>query len=131
MLREVGNVHQQDPLLRRRWFCDDYFDIFVWEQPEPGGAITGFQLCYDKFQHERVLRWRESGGYTHHGIDSGDRMPGSHMTPVMVADGVLPLPKVLEKFDESAAPLEPRIREFIRGRLLDYGMYLDKVQTGA
>ena len=41
MLREVGNVYQQDPGLKRRWFCDDYFDVFVWENTT--GRITEIQ----------------------------------------------------------------------------------------
>jgi hypothetical protein len=119
MLREIGNVHQQDPQLRRRWFCDDYFDIFAWERP--GGEIVELQLCYDRAVHERVLRWRETAGYAHHGIDSGEDSLFKNMTPIMVADGVFPLTEVLEKFDVCAACIEPRIRDFIRQRLLDYG----------
>jgi hypothetical protein len=131
MLREVANVHQQAPHLRRRWFCDDYFDLFLWEKAACDRRIVvGFQLCYDKSRHERVLNWRESTGYTHHAIDSGDRFPGTPMTPIMVADGVLPLPAVLVKFDASAAGLESRLRDFIRERLLDYGAYLDKAKAG-
>lgn len=129
MLREVGNVRQQDPLLRRRWFCDDYFDLFIWEKAANGSSIVGFQLCYDKFRHERVLYWRESAGYTHHGVDSGDRMSGANMTPILVADGVLPLPAVLAKFDVSATGVESGLRDFIRGRLLDYGTHLDKAKA--
>ena len=90
-------------------------------------GIVGFQLCYDKSRHERVLYWRESTGYTHHGIDGGDGWPGANMTPIMVAGGVLPLPVVLAKFDASAEDMEPRLRDFIRGRLCDYGMYLSRV----
>ncbi len=122
MLREVVNVHQQDPQLRRRWFCDDYFDIFVWERMESNSAIVGFQLCYDKAQHERVLSWRETTGYTHLGIDSGEPGPATNMSPIMVADGVLPLSDVLKKFDAGAARLDSRIRDFIREKLLNYGL---------
>ena len=120
MLREVVNVHQLDPRLRRRWFCDDYFDIFVWERRESGSAIVGFQLCYDKAQHERVLSWRETTGYTHRGIDSGESGPVTNRSPIMVADGVLPYHAVLEKFDAGAESLDARIRDFIREKLLNY-----------
>ena len=128
MLREVGNVYPQDPGTRRRWFCDDYFDLFVWEVS--GGDIAGFQLCYDMPARERVLNWRKDAGYTHHRIDSGEQSLFKNMTPIMVADGVLPLPVVLEKFDKHAAVIEPRIRQFIRQRLLDYGARLDNPITG-
>ncbi len=118
MLREIGNVHQRDPHTRRRWFCDDYFDLFVWEKP--GGRIVEFQLCYDKSVRERVLKWGENAGYAHHRIDSGDDSPAINRSPIMVADGAPPLPKVMDKFEASAASLDPRVRDFIRQRLRDY-----------
>ncbi len=128
MLREIGNVHQQDPQLRRRWFRDDYFDIFTWQNTD--GRVVGFQLCYDLPAYERVLSWRESKGYSHHRVDGGEASPIKNRTPIMVADGVLPLPVVLEKFDARTAGIEPRIRDFIRERLLDYAVTLDKTATG-
>lgn len=130
MLREIANVHQQDVHTWRRWFCDDYFDLFVWQSAAPGGRIVGFQLCYDKPLYERVLSWRESGGYAHHRIDSGEALPVINRSPLMVADGAMPLSAVLQRFDASAACIEPRLRDFIRERLLDYGEVLDKPKAG-
>ncbi len=133
MLREIGNVHQQDPGMRRRWFCDDYFDLFVWENPQ--GQIVGFQLCYDLTARQRVLSWRENSGYAHHRIDSGEQSTYKNMTPIMVDDGLLPVPAVLEKFDASATGIEASVRDFVRQRLLDYGVKagtaLDKPATEA
>jgi len=132
MLREVMNVQQLDPELSRRWFCDDYFDLFVWERP--GGGIVEFQLCYDKPVRERVLKWRAASGFAHHRIDSGEQTPDINMTPIMVADGVMPLAAVLERFDTHAADMDPLVRDFVRGRLVEYGMprvVLDKPEAGA
>jgi hypothetical protein len=133
VLREIGNVYQQDPGMRRRWFCDDYFDLFVWENPQ--GQIVGFQLCYDLAARQRALSWRENTGYSHHRIDSGEHSTLKNMTPIMADDGVLPLPAVLEKFDVSAARIEARVRDFVRERLLEYGAKaaaaLDKPATRA
>ena len=132
MLREIVNVQQQDPHLRRRWFCDSYFDIFLWENP--AGQIVEMQLCYDKAVRERVLRWRDAAGFSHHGIDSGDDSTFKNRTPIMVSDGVLPLMTVIGKFDARATNIEPRMRDFIRERLLAYGVdacaELDKPATG-
>ena len=132
MLREIVNVQQQDPHLRRCWFCDSYFDIFIWENP--AGQIVEMQLCYDKVVRERVLRWHGTSGFSHHGIDSGDDSTFKNRTPIMVADGALPLTTVLDKFDERAANIEPRMRDFLRERLLAYGAVasaeLDKPATG-
>jgi hypothetical protein len=123
MLREIVNVYQPDARVRRRWFCDDYFDIFIWE--ESGGRILELQFCYDKAAHERMLRWHDATGFTHHGVDGGEASTFKNRTPILVADGVLPLPTVLGKFDAHALDLELRIRGFIRQRLLEYGRALD------
>ncbi len=132
MLREIGNVHQQDSHRRRRWFCDDYFDLFVWEKP--GGLIVEFQLCYDKSVRERVLKWREGTGFAHHRIDSGEDSPAINRSPIMVADGVLSVSTVMDKFEASAGRLDPRVRDFVRQRLRDYATHaatpLDKPGSG-
>lgn len=132
MLREVMNVQQLDPAVIRRWFCDDYFDLFVWERPD--GGIVEFQLCYDKLVRERVLKWRAATGFAHHRIDSGEQTPDTNMTPIMVADGVMPLTAVLERFDAHAAEMDPPVRDFVRGRLVEYGARpatLDKPEVDA
>ena len=37
----------------RKWFSDDYFDLIVWI--DLNGAVSGFQLRYDKYKKERTL----------------------------------------------------------------------------
>jgi hypothetical protein len=119
MLREMARVRQNDPAVRRRWFRDDYFDIFTWENAR--GCIVSFQLCYDLPTYERVLSWRHAGGYTHHRVADGERSPIKNMTPIMSPDGLLPLNTVLTEFDRRAVGLETDLRAFLRERLLEYG----------
>jgi hypothetical protein len=118
MLREIADVQQREPGLRRRWFRDDYFDIFVWQSPL--GAFVSLQLCYDLSAHERILVWREGHGYAHHGIDSGESTPFDNRSPMMVADGVLPVDEVLAQFGQRSAELEPALQAFIAGHLRAY-----------
>ena len=119
MLREMTRVRQQDPALRRRWFRDDYFDIFTWQNVQ--GDVVGFQLCYDLPTYERVLSWRVAKGYSHHRVDGGEASPIKNRTPIMLLDGLLPIATVLEEFDQRAAGLDPALRVFLRQHLLDYG----------
>lgn len=125
MLREMAQVRQTDAAVRRRWFRDDYFDIFTWQSQGrmdgPDGGFVGFQLCYDLPGYERVLSWRLGKGYSHHRVDDGEASPIKNRTPIMVSDGLLPLPTVLEAFDQRAVTLESRLRAFLRQHLLNYG----------
>ena len=119
MLREMAHVRQQDPQVRRRWFRDDYFDLFTWQKPD--GGIVGFQLCYDLPAYERVLSWRDAKGYSHHRVDGGEASPFKNRTPIMMLDGFMPLRTVLTEYDKRSAELETTLRLFLRERLIDYG----------
>ena len=118
MLLEIANVAQHDAALRRRWFRDDYFDIFIWQDARD--AVVAFQICYDLPNQERVLSWRAAGGYTHDRVDGGESSPEKNRTPIMIPDGVLPLIAVLTEFDQRAAGLEPGVRDRLRRLLRAY-----------
>ncbi|HSD52716.1 MAG TPA: hypothetical protein VLC47_01040, partial [Burkholderiales bacterium] len=62
MLREIEGI-ADEPRTRRRWFHDEYFDLFVWQTDV--GEITLFQLCYGIDASERALVWHRVGGFFH------------------------------------------------------------------
>src|SRR6266436_5198896 len=59
MLKEILGV-ADDPPARRRWFHDDYFDLFVWQA---GGEVTLIQVCYGADATERALVWDKQRGF--------------------------------------------------------------------
>lgn len=122
MLQEITSIKQDNPDLRRRWFQDDYFDLFVWESPESG--IVGFQLCYDIPSQERVLSWRETTGFSHSRIDTGEATPFKNMTPILVADGRLPIEEVLPGFVVRSRSIDRAISEFVASKLREYSQHL-------
>ncbi len=124
MLEEIAGVRQDNPELRRRWFHDDYFDLFIWQSP--ASSIVAFQLCYDIHSHERVLSWRESSGFSHNRIDSGEARPEKNMTPILVADGALPLDDVLARFVRRSRTMERAVSHFIVSKLREYGKQLPR-----
>src|SRR5579871_2630069 len=63
MLKEIVGV-ADDPPARRRWFHDDYFDLFIWQA---NGELTLFQLCYGPDSSDRALVWDKSRGFFHDG----------------------------------------------------------------
>ena len=69
-MKEILGV-ADDPPARRRWFHDDFFDLFVWQA---GGEVTLFQLCYGADSAERALVWDKQRGFFHDGPASRRRV---------------------------------------------------------
>src|SRR4029077_21167283 len=61
MMREIEGVVQGESATRRRWFHDEYFDLFVWQNN--ARAIESLQLCYGIDSSERALEWRKNRGF--------------------------------------------------------------------
>jgi hypothetical protein len=119
MLREITAVRQDDSGLRRRWFQDDYFDLFVWT--EPGGEIAAFQLSYDRGGRERMLGWHRDRGYLHRRVDSGEAWPNANLTPLLVEGaGRFPKVRVIAEFDARSQALDQRLRALVRERAAGY-----------
>ncbi len=117
MLRE--NFHNGIPQKNaRQWFSDDYFDLIVWSAPD--GALTGFQLCYDKYKKERALTWTMSNGYSHERVDDGESNPSKNLTPVLVPDGACPTQDLIGLFLERNKEMDSRLRSFIVDKLRAY-----------
>jgi hypothetical protein len=68
-MREIEGV-SADAESRRRWFHDDYFDLFVWQ--DNGGQVTLFELCYGADASGRALVWYKDRGFFHDGVGKGD-----------------------------------------------------------
>jgi len=118
MLREITNVRQDTPYTRRRWFQDDYFDLFVWQRLD--GEISAFQLCYEIGANERAFSWRHTTGFSHNRIDAGEGTPYKNMTPILVADGKLEVDEVLPRFLRRSRNIEPSLRQFVSHKLREY-----------
>jgi hypothetical protein len=102
MLREIEGV-AEEPRTRRRWFHDDYFDLFVWQTDR--GDITLFQLCYGTAPGEQALVWHREGGFFHDGAGSG-HPPAAE--------------QVVERFETAAKSLPRKVRNAIGGRIREY-----------
>jgi hypothetical protein len=96
MLKEILGV-ADDPPAKRRWFHDDFFDLFVWQS---GGEVTLFQLCYGADATERALVWDKTRGFFH--------------------DGPQGAPDVISRFEDAAAALPEDIRHPIRQKVHEY-----------
>jgi len=95
MLKEIPGV-ADDPPAKRRWFHDEYFDLFVWQA---GGELTLFQLCYGGDTSERALVWDAQRGFFHDGPASRD---------------------VVLLFEDAAAALPADVRNPIREKVHEF-----------
>jgi hypothetical protein len=96
MLKEIYGV-ADDPPARRRWFHDDYFDLFVWQAE---GKLTLFQLCYGLDSKERALVWDQQRGFFHDGPPAAE--------------------EVFALFEEAASDLPEDIRREVREKVHEF-----------
>jgi len=94
--------------VQRRWFQDDFFDLFVWTNTD--GEVQQFQLCYDRLRHERVVAWSAQEGMTHHLVDSGETSPLRNDAPMLRAAATLDAFSLSQEFAERAQLLPTLLR---------------------
>ena len=119
MLNEIKEVKQYESGKHRRWFHDDFFDLYTWEGTD--GTLQGFQLCYAKLGKERALRWSPEAGYSHEGVDAPEDKPGRAMSALFVADGAFDANNVGTIFENAALEMPEKFRSFVLDRIRAYG----------
>jgi hypothetical protein len=102
MLREIEGIGEE-PRTRRRWFHDEYFDLFVWQTDV--GEVTLFQLCYGIDASERALVWHRVGGFFHDGAGP---------------DTLSTAEKVAARFEVAAKALPQNISQAVTQRIREY-----------
>ena len=114
MLNEIKDVTQYETGKHRRWFHDDDFDLYTWENYD--GALQGFQLCYAKLGKERALRWSPEAGFAHEGVDTPEDKPGRSMSALFVADGAVDA-NLAATFENATLEMPEKFRNFVLERI--------------
>lgn len=122
MLREIGPVRQDSSRGLRRWFQDDYFDLFVWL--DVAGTPLAFQLCYNRNHGEGSITWNSSAGFVHDRVDAGEQSPKRGMTPILRADGQPPYFRIYNRFLTASTGLPAELRAFLVEQLREYRIAL-------
>jgi hypothetical protein len=121
MMREILGVAQDESGVQRRWFHDDYFDLFVWQTDQ--GDITSFQLCYGADSNEQALEWRNDRGWFQDGKKTGEpvnrKILGTVLAPAPLA-GADPGEPIASRFEFAARTLPDAIRTAVAARLREY-----------
>lgn len=102
----------------RRWFEDEYFDLFVWQNDQ--NKITAFQLCYDRLGKERAISWYSSKGFYHYYVDGGEQSSHKNMTPIFLSKSVSWDDNVIPLFTQASQHIDVQIKAFILDKLHDY-----------
>lgn len=105
MLHEIVGVTDEPPA-RRRWFHDDFFDLFVWQTRD--GEVILFQLCYGIDSSERAIVWHRQGGFFHDGIEPAARGERKQAERIMA------------RFSQAAPTVPKMIRQTVESRLQEY-----------
>lgn len=120
MLREIHRVSQRSVERRKRWFQDEYFDLYIWQIAS--GDVVELQLCYARgTSKERALSWRRGAGYDHALVESG-RSEGEAMqaSQLMRSGGKFGGWQVRERLAGGVGSLEPELSAFILDKVKDY-----------
>jgi hypothetical protein len=114
VLREILGVLQDDPSSQRRWFHDDYFDLFVRETE---GELSAFELCYGIGSNEQALAWIRGRGYFHDGETPGS---GDFIGARLSSGDPLAGDPIIARFEGAAAGLPESLRLALEARLREY-----------
>jgi hypothetical protein len=115
MLREILGVHQDEPHAERRWFHDDYFDLFVWQ--DSAGDLLSFELCYGIGSSERALVWERDGGFYHDGVEEEAAQYGEVLGQISKQGGADP---IVARFDLAARSMPDALRGQVSERVHQY-----------
>ena len=114
MLREIHDVMQDEPTSVRRWFHDDYFDLYTREK---NGELVAFELCYGIHAYERALVWKQGGGFFHDGDPTGEFIgAGLHAGDSLDAD------PIIARFKGATGRLPEALRMALESRLREFAL---------
>lgn len=100
-MREILGVGDE-ARLHRRWFHDEFFELFVWQ--DASGAVARFELCYGIGASERALVWLGGERLFHDGT------PGVALDPQ----------ELLQRFEHAGAGLPAGVRREVNARMREY-----------
>jgi hypothetical protein len=115
MMREILGM-ADEPSIHRRWFHDEYFDLFVWQTDD--NEIVQFQLCYGIDSSERALVWHKQGGFFLDGMEAGKSEGGK--APKQTARSSPKVDPVVARFESAARALPDDIRAALTTRIHEF-----------
>jgi hypothetical protein len=113
MMQEILGV-TDEPGVHRRWFHDDYFDLFVWQSG--AGELVQFQLCYGIDSSEQALVWHKRSGFFLDGVEPGKSAKKEALAAKPSTRG----DPLVARFDAASHALPEDIRAAMTARLREF-----------
>jgi hypothetical protein len=107
MLQERPNVSQHRGEPRRRFFFDDYLQLYTWTDPQ--GRLVAFELAYDLWRDARAFRWQIERGMEHYRIDDGESRAFRKSVPILRPDRSHIDRRLRQEFLRRGVLLEPSV----------------------
>ena len=111
MLYEIRNVRQRKGEGLRRWFTDDFWDLFTWS--DELGSIVRFQLAYGKPNAEACLIWDAEEGFSHAKISSGEQIAGINRSPILLRGGTFDSGLITERLRNESSEIDGTVSSFV------------------
>jgi len=119
MLQEYNHPGTSDGDLLKRWFSDEFFDLFVWY--DKNNVIVSFQLCYNKPRDEHSLTWKTPSSYYHQRVDDGENRPGKNKsTPILLPDGAVDSRALSTRFKQESEQIDKEVTSFVEAKLVEF-----------
>lgn len=117
-MKEYTKIRQEKTGFRRL-FYDELFDLYIWYNEKDAKKIIGFQVVYNAAEMQKALTWTEKDGYTHTGIDEGDRT-FMNQSPILIQDGLFEYDFVYGELLLRMKDLEKEIRDLVISKIEEY-----------
>ena len=119
-LIENKSVRQRPNEGYRRWFTNGYFDVIVWYESR-GGALLGFQLCYNRHLDERAFTWQHKKQSSHYVSAGSDERGMPWIATAVLRGDAGPIPEeVLDRLRREQGELDDSLLTLIVERAFEY-----------
>jgi hypothetical protein len=118
MLKEILDVRQHPEEPFRRYFWDEYLELWVWLDEQR--QVIGFELSYDLRGEGRAFRWLHDGGMRHYLVDDGEARGMKKSIPVLRSGGAPVDRRIDEEFAGRCEKIDAEIARVVQARLQEY-----------
>jgi hypothetical protein len=116
LLEEFIRVRQVTEQGFRRYFVNDYFQLWVWYENDKT-TIKGFQLLWGKVDRKSAITWTTEGEFSHLRV-SDEHAGGNKWTPILDDEAGRIRPATIYIFIRYAAKIDQNLVKLVVGKIM-------------